>query len=197
MNLALHATREVDATVTQSEQRVVLATTDVFAGMELRAALTNDDLARLDLLTGEHLHAQSFCVGIAAVTGRTETFLMCHVIPSLQLSDGLDFNARKLLAMAAQLLVVLALLELEHQLLGALELLNDLGGDLLGGSLAGSASTTSPSTKQITGSSTVAPTSASSFSMFSLSPTATLYCLPPVFTIAYMFSPTFEINARR
>lgn len=47
MNLALHATREVDATVARAKHVVVLATTDVFRRDELGAALTNDDLARL------------------------------------------------------------------------------------------------------------------------------------------------------
>ncbi len=41
-----------------------------------------------------------------------------------------DFNTSELLAMTAQLLVVLALLEFEHQLLGALELLDDLAVNL-------------------------------------------------------------------
>ena len=81
VNLALHATREVDATVAQSEQRVVLATTDVFAGMELRAALTNDDLARLDLLTGEHLHAQSFCVESRPLRVEPRPFLCAMSFP--------------------------------------------------------------------------------------------------------------------
>ena len=78
MNLALHATREVDATVAQSEQRVVLATTDVFAGMELRAALTNDDVAGDDVLATEALHAKSLGMRVAAVTGGAKTFFMSH-----------------------------------------------------------------------------------------------------------------------
>ena len=109
-------------------------------------------------------------------------------------ADGLDFHASELLTMAAQLLVVLALLELEDENLLALELLDD-SCDHLGGSLAGSASTVSPSTTQMTGSSTSAPTSASSFSMLMRSPGATLYCLPPVFTIAYIHFSLCEITA--
>ena len=111
-------------------------------------------------------------------------------------ADGLDLDARELLAMAAQLLVVLALLELEHELLLALELFEHDGRDLRGSGLAGSASTFSPSTTQMASSSTFAPTSASSFSMFSLSPGATLYCLPPVFTIAYMSVSLYEIKRK-
>ena len=43
MHATLHATRELQRAVAQSEQRVVLAAADVLAGMELGAALTDDD----------------------------------------------------------------------------------------------------------------------------------------------------------
>src|SRR5882757_2059236 len=46
--------------------------------------------------------------------------------------------------------------------------------------------TLAPSTTSATGSETDAPASSSSFSTFTMSPTATLYCLPPVLTIAYV-----------
>ena len=49
----------------------------------MRAALADDDVARLHSLAGEHLHAETLCAGIAAVTAGTETFLVCHGIPSL------------------------------------------------------------------------------------------------------------------
>ena len=79
MDATLHALGEDQVTVALREQRVVLAATDVLAGMELRAALAHDDVASLHVLAGELLHAQSLCVGIAAVTGGTKTFLVCHV----------------------------------------------------------------------------------------------------------------------
>jgi len=44
--------------------------------------------------------------------------------------------------------------------------------------------TVAPLTTSATGSDTVAPGSLSIFSTFTMSPTATLYCLPPVLTIA-------------
>src|SRR3954469_8964828 len=46
--------------------------------------------------------------------------------------------------------------------------------------------TFAPSTTRATGSETSAPGSPSSFSTLTTSPTATLYCLPPVLTIAYV-----------
>src|SRR5262249_58274645 len=46
--------------------------------------------------------------------------------------------------------------------------------------------TVAPSTTRATGSDTCAPASDSSFSTLTTSPTATLYCLPPVLTIAYV-----------
>src|SRR5262245_42025935 len=46
--------------------------------------------------------------------------------------------------------------------------------------------TFAPSTTRATGSETLAPGSESSFSTLTTSPTATLYCLPPVLTIAYV-----------
>src|SRR6202171_6412371 len=46
--------------------------------------------------------------------------------------------------------------------------------------------TVAPSTTRATGSDTDAPGSESSFSTLNTSPTATLYCLPPVLTIAYV-----------
>src|SRR5581483_10185478 len=53
-------------------------------------------------------------------------------------------------------------------------------------SLAASVVTSEPSTTSATGRDTFAPGSASSFSTFTMSPVATLYCLPPVLTIAYV-----------
>src|SRR5689334_11205144 len=46
--------------------------------------------------------------------------------------------------------------------------------------------TFAPSTTSATGSETESPASSSSFSTLTMSPTATLYCLPPVLTIAYV-----------
>jgi hypothetical protein len=46
--------------------------------VELGATLTHDDVASLDDLTTEHLHAKAFTFGIATVAGRTASFFVCH-----------------------------------------------------------------------------------------------------------------------
>lgn len=68
MDLALETLGVLHRAGNHREQRVILATTDVLAGMEVRAALANEDLARVDNLTGKTLAAKTLRVGIAAVT---------------------------------------------------------------------------------------------------------------------------------
>src|SRR5262245_31979961 len=66
-------------------------------------------------------------------------------------------------------------------------------------SAAASLVTLAPSTTRATGSVTFEPGSESSFSTLTTSPTATLYCLPPVLTIAYVaiVAPaSFSLRAR-
>src|SRR5690606_20264811 len=62
----------------EREQRVVLATADVVAGVEVRAALTNDDLAGVDDLAAEALHAQVLGVRVATVARGARALLVCH-----------------------------------------------------------------------------------------------------------------------
>ena len=57
----------------QREQGVVLAAADALAGMELGAALPDEDLARTDLLAAEALDPQPLGVGVAAVPGAGST----------------------------------------------------------------------------------------------------------------------------
>ena len=51
----------------QREQRVVAAAADVVAGVEVGAALADDDLAGVDQLAAEALDAEALGVGVAAV----------------------------------------------------------------------------------------------------------------------------------
>lgn len=89
--------------------------------------------------------------------------------------------------MAAQLLVVLALLKLNTSCLGPLNCSTTWGGDLFGGRPSPDRPrTTSPSTKQITGSSTV---HWHRLLNVQLVPTAATLLLAAEFTIAYMFAP--------
>ena len=62
----------------QGEQRVVATAADVGAGVEVRAAQTDDDLAGEDLLAAEALHAEALRVGVTTVLGARSTLLVSH-----------------------------------------------------------------------------------------------------------------------
>lgn len=69
---------ELDDTVTQCIQSVILAHTDVLAGIVLRAALTDDDVASNGGLTTEKFHSESLTGGLTTVLGTTNAFFVCH-----------------------------------------------------------------------------------------------------------------------
>ena len=75
----LSTTGELDLALGQSEQGVVLATTHVLTGVDVGAALTDENLAGLHELTVETLGAETLTAGVAAVTGGTKAFFVCHV----------------------------------------------------------------------------------------------------------------------
>ena len=62
----------------QGEQRVVATTADAGAGVEVGAALADDDLAGVDDLAAEPLDAEALGVGVATVLGRGRALLVCH-----------------------------------------------------------------------------------------------------------------------
>src|SRR3954469_4813022 len=68
----LHAARD------EREQGVVLAPTHAAAGVEVGAALADDDLAGVDELTAVALHAEALCVGVATVLGRRCSLFVSH-----------------------------------------------------------------------------------------------------------------------
>src|SRR5699024_4620324 len=70
---------ELHRTGGEGEQRVVSATADAHARVELGAALTHQDLAGVDLLAAEALHTEALRVGITTVTGAGCALLACHV----------------------------------------------------------------------------------------------------------------------
>src|SRR5690349_25127809 len=82
---AAAALAELDRTGREREQRVVATAADVEAGVEVGAALPDDDLAGADDLTAVPLDAQALGVGGAAVLGGRRALLVCH----LSLSCGL------------------------------------------------------------------------------------------------------------
>ena len=63
----------------EREQRVVAAAADAETRVEVGAALAHDDLAGLDDLAAEALHAEALGVRVATVTGRRCALLVCHV----------------------------------------------------------------------------------------------------------------------
>ena len=85
-DLAAALGAELDSAGRQREQRVVAAATNVRAGVEVRAALTNEDLAGVDDLAAETLHAQSLGVGVTTVTGRASALFVCHCCAFLGLT---------------------------------------------------------------------------------------------------------------
>ena len=66
---------ELDLAVNQSEQRIVLADTDVVARMDVRASLANENVASQNELTVCALGAEALGLGITTVLGRAAAFL--------------------------------------------------------------------------------------------------------------------------
>ncbi len=75
--LVLGLALELDLAVNQSEEGVVLANTDIVAGMDGSTALSDNDIARNNGLTVSLLYAKTLRLTIAAVLSRTNTFFMC------------------------------------------------------------------------------------------------------------------------
>ncbi len=69
---------EFDNAVTQRIQCVILAHTDILAGIVLRAALTNDDVASNGSLSTEKFHSESLTSGLTTVLRTTNAFFVCH-----------------------------------------------------------------------------------------------------------------------
>src|SRR5207244_11482099 len=73
------AALEANDTVDLGEERVVGAAADVEAGLEPRAALADEDAAAADELSSEPLDAEHLRIGVAAVAGAADTFLVRHL----------------------------------------------------------------------------------------------------------------------
>jgi len=118
---------ELHSTLLECEQRVIATAPDTRTGMEVRTALTNDDLARTDNLTAETLDAEALRVRVTTVASGTRTLLVCHVsLPWPLLNTG-DLDAREVLAVPLALLVSGLVLKLLNDDLGAAKLLEHLG----------------------------------------------------------------------
>ena len=75
----LGAPGELNLALDEREEGVVLATTDVLAGVDMGAVLADENLAGLHGLTVITLGAQTLAARVATVAGGTETFFVCHV----------------------------------------------------------------------------------------------------------------------
>src|SRR5215472_1038045 len=106
---------ELDFAVDQRVQRVVLADTDVDAGMHSRSTLTNDDGAGGDGLATVGFDAQTLRVRIAAVTRTAACFFVCHVCPASLASalNPVDLDLGEALAVPLMLAIVLTPTHLE------------------------------------------------------------------------------------
>jgi hypothetical protein len=67
VNLALITLCELEISFFEGEQRIIATATYILAGMDMRSALTDDDITGRYVLAGELLHAKTLCLGIASV----------------------------------------------------------------------------------------------------------------------------------
>src|SRR5690606_9498130 len=114
------------------ENGVILADADIAAGVPLRAALADDDVARNDGFATELLHAEATACAVATVAGRTACLFVSHVsTPSGRLAGNVeDLDEHQILAMAVLAAIVLATALLEDRELRAAGEVHDLGLDL-------------------------------------------------------------------
>ena len=81
---------EFHGAVHQSIESVVSADAHVGAGMDLRSALSDKDVAGQDELAVGPLGSQTLGLAVAAVPGAAHAFFMCHTALHLHLSNSTD-----------------------------------------------------------------------------------------------------------
>lgn len=74
---------ELDDAVRDCEERVIRANSDVLTRADFGAALANEDVARLGVLSCVELGSEALALGIAPITGRAAGFFMCHRVKNL------------------------------------------------------------------------------------------------------------------
>ena len=74
--LSLGLVLKLNSTVDQSEQSVVLAYANVFAGANCASSLSDDDIAGNNCLTVSLLNAKALGLTVTTVFGGTDTLLM-------------------------------------------------------------------------------------------------------------------------
>lgn len=119
---------EFHRTCRQSEQSMVFAHAYVFTRIVDRTSLTNDDVARLSVLTAEKFYAESLAFGLTAVLRTTYTFFVCHLFSVFKLSnDFFDEYLGEILTMPVQNLIPFSSSLLEHQNLIVFQVFENLG----------------------------------------------------------------------
>jgi hypothetical protein len=78
---------ELHHTIGECKQRIVLANTYILAGVILRPALTNDDIAGNGGLTTVDLHPKALALRVAAILYTTFTFFVSHILEIENLFD--------------------------------------------------------------------------------------------------------------
>jgi hypothetical protein len=73
------ARAEFNGTCLQSEQGVVAATANARTGVEVGAALADDDFASGNYLAAEALDAEVLGVGVTTVASGARAFFVCHL----------------------------------------------------------------------------------------------------------------------
>jgi hypothetical protein len=68
MHLTLFAFCELKVANLQGKQRIIVASPDILAGMDMRSALADNDIARLHKLAGKLLNAETLRPGVASVS---------------------------------------------------------------------------------------------------------------------------------
>src|SRR4029453_3002180 len=66
----------------QCKQCVITTTADAVTGMEVGAALPDNDLASADQLATKPLDSEPLSVGVPTVTRRGRALLVCHIVAS-------------------------------------------------------------------------------------------------------------------
>src|ERR1700727_601429 len=140
---ALAHTAERDLAGHQREQGGVPAAAHAGPGVEVRTTLAHNDLARVDLLPAETLHAKPLCRGVTAVPAGRRALLVCHVSSApllggtalrrtaLRRADASDLQLGVVLPVAQAPPVPGLVLVLDHVDLGAGHRAQDLRRDLV------------------------------------------------------------------
>jgi len=115
-----------DLAIGERKQRPVAARADVPARNKLAAALADNDAAGGHKLAAKFFYTKAFADAVAPVLYAALTFFMCHKILSV---DCGDFDDRQFLTMTDGLVITLAALHLERQLVLAALVFDDVRSD--------------------------------------------------------------------